>query len=174
MIVQGKSKHSDDADELSREFKRDFTLPNNVDQYSIKAQLDEGTRQLQLIGKVARPAEVAESKLPHVHLQSTRNDVNRLNAKIGTTKETRINNTFVEYEIFLGNELVNGKVSLDLSGYNDLIVKVVQNDLDNFGDLSLELKRNLKLPYGADSHNIEHGIDGSSATLFIKVPIQSR
>ena len=172
MIVQGKSKHSGDADELSREFKRDFTLPSNVDQFSIKAQLDEATRQLQLIGQVAKPEETGvEAKLAQVRLD-TRTATS--GAKLGTTKETRIGNTFVEYEIYIGHELAEGKVSLEVSGYSNLLVKVALNEVDSFGDASLELKRNLKLPYGADSHNIEHGIDRNTATLFIKVPIQSR
>ena len=46
----------EDSEELSREFTRDFTLPGNVDQYSIKAQLEETTRQLTLIGQLTEDA----------------------------------------------------------------------------------------------------------------------
>lgn len=50
MIVQGKAKADDE--EICREFTRDFALPKNVDQYSIKAQLEETTRVLTLVGQV--------------------------------------------------------------------------------------------------------------------------
>ena len=172
LIVQGKSKQLDDKDEFSREFKRDFTLPNNVDQFSIKAQLDEATRLLQLIGHIIKPEAAANG--PATEKKSAYESSWQPNVKPGTTKETRVGNSLVEYEIYVGKELAEGKVSLEVSGYSNLTVKVVRNEVDKFGDISFELRRQLKLPYNADSHNIEHGIDTESSTLFVKIPITSR
>ena len=145
-------------------------MPNNVDQFSIKAQLDEATRQLQLIGHLVKP----EAPTANVTEKKTTESSWQVDVKPGTTKETRVGNSLVEYEIYLGKELTAGKVSLEVSSYNNLVVKVVRNEVDKFGDISMELKRHLKLPYGADSHNIEHGVDTESSTLFVKIPIATR
>ena len=106
LIVQGKSKQGKDPDELSREFTRDFTLPNNVDQYSIRAQLDEATRQLSLIGMVKSAASSESSrKMSNYNLTSeitsatttsAADDSLLAKAKLGSIKETKTS-TFVEY-----------------------------------------------------------------------------
>ena len=131
--------------------------------------MDEATRLLQLIGHIIKP-EAVTAAADEKKLASSW----QTNVKPGTTKETRIGNSLVEYEIYIGKELAEGKVSLEVSGYSNLIVKVVRSEVDKFGDINLELKRHLKLPYGADSHNIEHGIDSESGTLFVKIPIANR
>ena len=165
LIVQGKSKVGQDADEVSREFTRDFTLPNNVDQYSIKAQLDEATRMLSLIGQIVEPQQKESS--PSVSSSFT----SASSAKLGSIKETKVGNS-IEYVVNIGSELANGQCSLELSGYSNLVIRVYKNELDKFGDYNYELKRQIKLPANADSHNIEHGIDRNACTLFLKVPLK--
>ena len=89
-------------------------------------------------------------------------------SKIGSMVETRQTNG-VEYEIYLGNELRDGQSSLEMVGYNTLIARVIKSDWDKHGDFSLECKRQIKLPYGANPQNSEHGIL-PSGNLIIKVP----
>ncbi|CAF0920467.1 unnamed protein product [Brachionus calyciflorus] len=173
LIVNGKSKLGQDSEELSREFKREFTLPNDVDQYSIKAQLDEATRQLLLIGQVV---QVEQEKQQHQHhtftsASSEFSSSSVLTAKIGSIKENRTAKS-LDYEIYLGNDLKEGQTTIEITGYNTLIVRVVKNDWDKNGDFSYELKRQIKLPTGANPQNIEHGIDRRAASLLIKVPIK--
>lgn len=91
--------------------------------------------------------------------------------KLGSIQETRTSE-YIDYEIFLGEELKNGQVSLEMSGYNTLIVKVNSSDWDTSGDYNLELKRQIKLPIGADSQHTQHGVDPLSALLLIKVPFK--
>lgn len=203
LIVQGKSKSSED--EICREFTRDFSLPKNVDQYSIRAQLEETTRMLTLIGTVEGPTRttsaatsVAGSAVSsHANMRSlmddsiisethsstkstaTLNDAPNgsfVNAdftrlKIGSIKETRTNE-FIDYEIYLGEELKNGQVNLEMVGAYTLVVKVVSSDWDTSGDFNLELKRQIKLPVGTDSQHTQHGVDPVSALLLIKVPFK--
>ena len=57
-------------------------------------------------------------------------------------------------------------------GFNTLVVKVVSSDWDTSGDYNLELKRQIKLPAGADSQHTQHGLDPVSALLLIKVPFK--
>jgi HSP20 family molecular chaperone IbpA len=163
LIVQGKSKVGEDAEEVNREFTRDFTLPNNVDQYSIKAQLDEATRMLSLIGQIVEPEQ---KEAPSVSAGLASMSL----SKLGAIKETKSGNS-IEYVIYIGTELANGQCSLELSGYSNLVIRVYKNELDKFGEYNYELKRQIKLPANADSHNIEHGIDRSTCTLFLKVPL---
>jgi HSP20 family molecular chaperone IbpA len=281
LVVQGKSKANPDTDEVSREFTRDFTLPNNVDQYSIRAQLEETTRQLTLIGQLNEDtikslAKTTANELKGASLNETsanlaaamsatsisnnssssaytsstlasstlaaaaatttttstqasslatssantassssysamqassnlasstysatktqssataasstiasnnseisaitsnekRSNFNS-NSKLGSVFESRQTNS-IEYEIYLGNELKDGKVNLELVGYNTLIVRVIKSDWDKSGDFSIELKRQIKLPYNSNPQNAEHGIL-PSGTLLIKVPFK--
>lgn len=212
LIVQGKSKVDDD--EICREFTRDFCLPKNVDQYSIKAQLEETTRVLTLIGQVepgsSRTTSTATSlagSVPtsalssHANMRSLMEDsiisehsnANTINAastssvdgisygatqvknppnhKLGSIKESR-STECIDYEIYLGDELKNGQVNLEMVGFNTLVVKVVSSDWDTSGDYNLELKRQIKLPAGADSQHTQHGLDPVSALLLIKVPFK--
>lgn len=166
LIVNGKSKISQNIEEVSREFKRDFTLPSNVDQYSIAAQLDEETRQLLLIGKI-----VVEQEKQAFSSTTSSEFASSSFAKIGSLKENN-NSKFYEYEIFLGNDLKEGQTNIEVTGYNTLLVRVIKNDWDRNGDFSYELKRQIKLPSGANPQNFEHGIDKRTATLLVKVPVR--
>ncbi len=154
-----------DSEELSREFKRDFTLPTNVDPYTIKAQLDEATRVLSLIGKLA-PAKQSTSEL-----SSTSSALNGVQ-KVGSIKENRAQN-YVEYEIFLGSELKDGQPTIELTGYNNLVIKVVSKGWDTFGEFDVQLTRQIKLPSGADAHQISHGLDSRRHLLLVKLPLKS-
>ena len=165
LIVKGKSESKDPAkEEFSREFTRDFTLPSNVDPYSIKAQLDEATRQLSLIGQLTYEPKSTASSI-------TSSTVDR-NAKIGSIREIQSGNRSIDYEIYLGNEFKDGKSTIELSGYNALTIRVVKSDWDKYGDVNLELKRQIKLPPNANAQNIEQGIDSYLAILIVKVPLK--
>jgi HSP20 family molecular chaperone IbpA len=166
LIVQGKSKIDRRSEELDRQFNRNFTLPDNVDQMSIKAQLDEATRMLSLIGKVKLDNDANRQQT-----SSSSSSSFGSSAKCGQIKENKSNSS-VEYELYVGDELKDGKASVDVSGYSSLNVRVAKNSWDTFGDYSLELKRQIKLPSNANTQNIEHGLDSRSATLRIKVPLR--
>ncbi len=162
MIVKGESQLKDGAKEqVSSEFTRDFTLPSDVDSYSIKAQLDEATRQLSLIGNVS------DKKEP----QSTSLSSGFMDAIVGSVRETQTTKS-IDYEIYLGKDFKDGRSTIELSGYNTLTIKVSKTDFDRYGELNLELKRQIKLPSNANAHNIEHGIDAFGATLIVKVPLK--
>lgn len=221
LIVQGKAKS--DEDDICREFTRDFSLPKNVDQYSIKAQLEETTRVLTLIGAVedsaSRKTTAANSlagsaasshsnirslmdesitsnkdnnndllatasnhTLNGTDTQSThsignlsmtinQNHSNNSPSKLGSIKETRTSE-YIDYEVYLGTELKDGQVNLEMVGLNTLVIKVNSSDWDSSGDYNLELKRQIKLPHGVDSQHTQHGIDPKSQLLLIKVPFK--
>ncbi len=165
LIVKGKSESKVPAkEEFTREFTRDFTLPLNVDPYSIKAQLDEATRQLSLIGQVNEQAKLTQS-MANASLVDK-------NAKVGSIREVQADPKVIDYEVFLGNEFKDGKSTIELNGYNTLTIRIVKNDRDAYGDVNLELKRQIKLPANANAQNIEHGIDSFSAILIVKVPLK--
>jgi HSP20 family molecular chaperone IbpA len=167
LIVQGKSKVNDKGgDELSRDFKRDFTLPSNVDPYSIKAQLDEATRVLSLIGQlVPLKSTSAQNSAPISSQESA-------NLKVGSIRENRASD-HIEYEIYLGNELQNGQPNIELNGYNNLVIRVNSKNWDTHGDYDFQLTRQIKLPTNADAHQISHGIDIRRSLLLIKLPLKS-
>jgi len=188
LIVQGKAKADDE--EICREFTRDFCLPKNVDQYSIKAQLEETTRVLTLVGQVEDSASrrtsasnsVCNSAVSsHANIRSLMDDstVSEQSIastvaptfKIGSIKETKTSEC-IDYEIYLGDELKEGQVQLEMAGLTTLVIKVSSNDWDSNGDSSLILKRQIKLPHGVDSQHTQHGIDSSSANLLVKVPLK--
>jgi hypothetical protein len=132
-----------------------------VDPLSIKAQLDEATRQLSLIGQVnGQQQQLAQSS-----------QIDK-NAKIGSIREVTSDPKAIDYEVFLGNEFKDGKSTIELNGYNTLTIRVTKSDWDKYGDVSLELKRQIKLPANANAQNIEHGIDSFSAILIVKVPLK--
>ena len=166
--MQGNSKVLEDgSDELSREFKREFKLPDECNPDSIKAELDEKTRQLKLVGLVELPHQnpsAADHKLNSSSMASTQS------VNIGTVREIKSTNT-LEYEIYLGNELKDGQIIFEVPNINTLHIKVIKNDEDAHGDLSLELRREIKLPAGARLNNIDHGVDTRTKTLLIKVPL---
>jgi HSP20 family molecular chaperone IbpA len=164
--VKGKTESQKPAkEEYSREFTRDFTLPLNVDPFSIKAQLDEATRQLSLIGQVTNEQAKLTQSMANASLVDK-------NAKIGSIREVQADPKVIDYEVFLGNELKDGKSTIELSSYNTLTIRVVKSDRDAYGDVNLELKRQIKLPVNANAQNIEHGIDSFSAILIVKVPLK--
>jgi hypothetical protein len=164
LIVQGRSKLTPTND-YSREFTRSFTLPSDVDQYSIRAQLDEETRLLSLIGDIVdEPQRSGTSGLGSSSSYSS--------SKIGTVREKRIiSANAINYEIYLGNDLKGGKVNVNVSR-DKLIVKVNNKDSDKYGDLSLELERRIDLPKDAIVDRIEHNIDTITSNLIVKVPLE--
>ena len=143
----------------------------DVDQYSIKAQLDESTRLLSLIGQVKGVEKETANVVSSSNLSSSSSS-NTLQEKIkvGTTKENR--NTFnLEYEIYLGNDLKDGQVKVEAIN-NAINISVSKRNWDKYGDYSIEFNRQIKLPLNLNVQRIEHGIDYRTASLHIKIPIQ--
>ena len=190
LIVQGKSNIGEKTNELSREFNREFRLPDEVDPYSIQAQLDEKTRMLSLICQLNEIRQTDKQSEVSSSLSSSANfafnssasslvSASTLNtaisaqstAKIGQVKENKTPTT-IDYEIYLGNDLKDGQINFEIANYNTLIVKIAKSDWDKSGDLNLELKRHLKLPANANPQHIEQGIDNRTGTLVIKVPLK--
>ncbi len=166
MIVQGKSQQKG-PEEVSHEFTRDFTLPLDVDPFSIKAQLDDATKLLTLVGIVkTKENEYEKASSTRTSTQTSSSLSNDL--KLGATKENQ-NKAFVEYEIFLGNDLRDGQIKLEITSYL-MNVNVSKKNWDKFGDYYLELKRQIKLPANCDFSNIEYGVDMRTQCLLIKVP----
>ncbi len=95
-----------------------------------------------------------------------------LTNKIGSIRETKCTE-YVDYEIYLGDELKDGQVSLEMVGYSTLVVRVACSDWDKSGDYNLELKRQIKVAVGADLQHTQHGVDPVSKILLIKVPFKS-
>lgn len=185
--VQGKSKiKEDNDDELSREFKREFKLPKEVDEKSIKAELDEKTRQLKLVGQVHHQEQATSSRVNAATQQQsfTSMSSDKFNAEsyqsfnsqasslsIGNVKEVKSTN-LLEYEIYLGNELKDGEVIFEVPNKTTLNIRIVKVGSDANGDFNLELKREIRLPFGAKLNNIDHGVDSRTKTLIIKVPLE--
>lgn len=205
LIVQGKSEPNEE--DIIREFTRDFTLPKNVDQYSIKAQLEETTRILTLVGQVEDSASrrttaanslagsavnslsnmrslmddsvisnsdsvAATSTVSTASIATAVGSLGCQHQKLGSIKET-MTGECMDYEIYLGDELKDGQVNLEMSGFNTLVIKVVSSDWDRSGDYNLELKRQIKLPSSVDSQQTQHGIDPVSKYLLVKVPFKT-
>lgn len=181
LIVQGKSRVDRGKEELSREFTRDFTLPHNVDQYSIKAQLDEATRLLTLSGQVKQSGSNGGSGGDYLATTSgltsssySSSDWINQSTKVGSVHETRgsSSSNTIDYEVYLGPELREAHINIDITGYNTLSIRASKSDWDKHGDFGYELKRQIKLPPGANPQNIEHGVDSKRACLFVKVPLR--
>lgn len=205
LIVQGKSEP--DEDDIGREFTRDFTLPKNVDQYSIKAQLEETTRILTLVGQVEDAASrrttaanslagsavnshsnirsmmddsiVSEASVAASEVSMSSSSTGTIGGgggvllnRIGSIKETKLPE-HIDYEIYLGEELKDGQVNLEMVGQSTLVVKVTSSDWDKSGDFNLELKRQIKTHGNADLQHTQHGVDSASKILLIKVPFKS-
>lgn len=203
LIVHGKSEP--DEDDIGREFTRDFTLPKNVDQYSIKAQLEETTRILTLVGQVEDNASrrgTAANSLAGSAVTSQTNIRSMMNdsivseaasdlstaystcstatingstgelTRIGSIKETKLPE-HIDYEIYLGEELKDGQVNLEMVGTSTLVVRVTSSDWDRSGDYNLELKRQIKTHANADLQHTQHGVDAASKILLIKVPFKT-
>jgi len=160
LIVQGRSKlNTPAAANYSREFTRDFTLPAEVDQFSIKAQLDEVTRKLSLIGQVI-DAPVSQTSLGSSSSSS---------CKLGSIKE-KSTSSGIDYEIFVGFDLKDGSVNIEAPTDSALVVRVTKKDSDKYGDATLELKRTIKLAADANINAIEQGLNPRTAICHIKVP----
>lgn len=170
LVVKGKSESKKGGkEEFSREFTRDFTLPTNVDPNSIKAQLDDVTRQLSLICAIKNDYESGNSLTESNSYGSS----SAATKPIGSIKETAGSRS-IDYEIFLGSDLKDGRSSIELTSYNTLTVKVSKSTSDSHGDSNLELKRQIKLPSNANAQNIEHHIKSSHphGYLVVKVPLK--
>jgi HSP20 family molecular chaperone IbpA len=147
------------VDEVNKEFTRDFSIPADVDQFSIKAQLDESTRILSLIGQMKGIEK--ENTTP---VSSSSHE----NLKIGSIKENPSSSN-LEYEIYLGNELKEGQISVE-AAKGVINISVSKKNWDQFGDFSLELNRQIKLANPL-VQRIEHGVDYRAGNLIIKIHI---
>ena len=162
LFVHGQNVISaNTSDELSREFSREFCLPNDVEPSSIKAHLDEKTRELKLTGLV-----IKESKQNGYAAYASESST-----LIGSLKEKK-NVSSIDFEIYLGEQLKDGQIIFEVPNLVTLNVRVIKTETDNFGSINLELKREIKLPHGAKLNNINHNIDSSTATLHIQVPLK--
>lgn len=163
MYVQGQSVLSANSDEFSREFSREFRLPNDVEANSIKAHLDEKTRELKLTGLVVKQVkQSAASSTSHASSSLQR---------IGTVQEKKSASS-IDFDVYLGEQLKDGQIIFEVPNLVTLNVRVIKTDSDSFGSANLELKREIKLPHGAKLNNINHNIDSSTATLHIQVPLK--
>ena len=183
MFVKGNSKQAEDSsEEINREFKREFKLPKEVDENTIKAELDEKTRLLRLVGQVTEQiqrntASIQQASYSSMSSDKFNADVESYNTfhsatelSIGNVKEVKSTN-LLEYEVYLGNELKDAQVIFEVPNKNTLNIRCTKNGSDANGSLNLELKREIKLPFGARLNNIDHGIDSRTKTLIIKVPL---
>lgn len=190
LTVQGKSKTREgDDDELCREFKREFKLPKEVDEKTVKAELDEKTRQLKLVGQVQRQIEQQETS-SRVNAATQQQSFTSMSSdkfaaescqsfnshasscvSIGNVKEAKSTN-LLEYEIYLGNELKDGEVVFEVPNKTTLNIRIIKIGSDANGDFNLELKREIRLPSGCKLNNIDHGVDSRTKTLIIKVPLE--
>jgi len=161
LIVQGRSKiNTPEAKDFSREFTRDFTLPQDVDPFSIKAQLDEKTRDLTLTSQLVDMPIV--QKLINSRLDSSCGMISKKNIATG-----------FEYELFVGPELRDGEVSLEITKNKDatlLSISISKTTTDNYGDSKLEMKRTIKVDNDVDIKNIEKEMNSKTATLQVKIP----
>jgi hypothetical protein len=164
LIVQGQNKLGAQSEEFSREFTRNFTIPSDVDQLTIRAQLDESTRLLTLIGQLKKE----EKKESNGNYSAYDDDIPR---KIGSINETR-NGKAITYEVYLGDALKDGEAFVEVSGQNSLLIRVIKNDWDKYGDFGFELKRQIKLPNEAVVQEIDHGLNQRNSTLVVKVPLK--
>jgi len=182
LYVQGKSKSEEDDDEdISKEFKREFKLPNDCDEKTIKASLDDKTRLLKLVGQVdlekkaqfdaqrSSYASMNSDKLNQESYQTFNNNYQQ-SETIGNVKEVQ-STKLLEYEIYLGNELKDGQVIFEVPNKTTLNIRIIKNGSDSNGDFNLELKREIRLPSGAKLNNIDHGVDSRTKQLIIKVPL---
>lgn len=182
-MVNGKTKTTDDDnDELSKTFKREFKLPKEVEEKSVRAELDEKTRQLKLIGQVISQDQLSSAGETYQQVKSytsmssdrfaSENSFasNNSELSIGNIR-ANISTKLLEFEIHLGNELKNGQVIFEIPNKTTLSVRIVKTGSDTNGTFNLELKREIKLPPGAKLNQIDHGIDSRTKTLIIKVPL---
>lgn len=162
LFVQGQSVISANSDELSRDFSREFKLPNDVEPNTIKAHLDEKTRGLKLTGSVIRETKQNADSSSALDEKTT---------VIGSIKEKRSANS-IEFDIYLGDQLKDGQIIFEVPNFVTLNVRVIKTETDSFGTYNLELKREIKLPNGAKLNNINHNIDSTTCNLHIQVPFK--
>jgi HSP20 family molecular chaperone IbpA len=163
LFVQGHQQQTHSPDLLTKEFKREFKLPHDVDSNSIKAHLNEQTRELKLTGRILKESDKLN---PHSNGSS---NVLLLNTKIGEIKE-KLSSNSIDFEIYLGEQLNDGQIIFEVPNLVTLNVRCIKTEQDGFGSFNLELKREIKLPNGAKLNNISHSID--NGILFIQVPFQ--
>ena len=137
LFVQAQTMESANSDELQREFKREFNLPKDVEPNSIKAHLDEKTRELKLTGLLST------NYTKHSNAYSDERDTQHL--KIGAIKEIITANT-IDYEVYLGDQLKDGQIIFEVPNAITLNVRVIKTESDDQGSFNLELKREIKLP----------------------------
>lgn len=177
LYVNGKTKTVEETDdEVSRTFKREFKLPSDCDENTIKAELDEKTRQLKLVGTVIPQRAEQNSSFSSYSTDKFGQDSYQTfssaaaNQEIGTVKESK-HGDHLEYEIYLGNELKEGQVIFEVPNKTTLNIRIIKSSSDNNGSYNFELKREIKLPQGAKLNNIDHGVDSRTKALLIKVPV---
>ena len=88
---------------------------------------------------------------------------------IGSIKQTNREDR-IDFEIFLGDELSDGEVFVEIINSATILARIVKKKLDDFGSCEHELKREIKLPKGLNLNEINHGIDSSLRALFIQIP----
>lgn len=179
LFVKGCTKSIDDSeDEVKSDFKREFKLPKDCDETTIKAELDEKTRILRLTGQLAELSEKNAASIQQSSYSSFNSE--KFNAEshqsfnmsqnIGDVREVKSTN-LLEYEVYLGNELKDGEVIFEVPNKSTLNIRICKNRSDANGDMNLELKREIRLPMGAKLNNIDNGVDSRTKTLIIKVPL---
>lgn len=185
LMVSGKSKVSQgDNDELNKTFKREFKLPKEVEEKSVKAELDEKTRQLKLVGHVISQDQLSSAaeqlSIQQKSYTSMSSDRFASENSFGASSSTEqsigqlrasASTNLLEFEIYLGNELKNGQVLFEVPNKTTLSIRIIKTGSDTNGNFDLELKREIKLPPGAKLNCIDHGVDGRTKTLIIKVPL---
>ena len=183
-MVNGKSKVSESSnDELCKTFKREFKLPTEVEEKSIKAELDEKTRQLKLVGHVLHQDQLTAateqlsiqqksytSISSHKFASEQSFGSNGSELSIGTVRQSRSTN-LLDYEIYLGNELKDGQVTFEVPNKTTLVMRISKNCSDANANFNLEMRREIRLPPGAKLNCIDHGVDSRTKTLVIKVPL---
>ena len=154
---------------MHRELKKEFNLPKDVEPNSIKAHLDEKSRELKLTGIVtssfSKTSEYSNSSEAYSEHYSVKK------AKIGSIKETKGANS-IDFEVHLGEQLKDGQIIFEVPNLVTLNVRVIKTETDENGSFVLELKREIKLPVSAKLNNINHGIDNSTNNLLIQVPLR--
>jgi HSP20 family molecular chaperone IbpA len=170
LFVQGHQQQTHSPDLLSKEFKREFKLPHDVDSNSIKAHLNEQTRELKLTGKILKESDKLNPHSNNGNVSSGSSSSNGLVLnKIGEIKE-KLSSNSIDFEIYLGEQLNDGQIIFEVPNLVTLNVRCIKTEQDGFGSFNLELKREIKLPNGAKLNNISHSID--NGILFIQVPFK--
>jgi hypothetical protein len=125
---------------------------------------------LTLIGQVKQALTASTSSaLGNALTNNNNNDIKQ--QPIGTIKDiTRTNNaTHYELLVYLGDDLKDGQIKLDVSAYL-LNLQVNKKIWDKYGDTNLEIKRQIKIPTNLQVQLAEHELDAKIASLIIRIP----